>query len=488
MLIRKTLFFIIMAFVIVPSVYSQVPDILWSQTFGGPDQDIAHSVQQTADGGYITTGFTKSFGAGDFDVYLIKADASGTEQWSKTFGGSDWDMGHSVQQTSDGGYIIAGETQSFGAGSNDVYLIKTDDIGNELWSQTYGDIYGDIGRSVQQTSDGGYIIAGRTFSYDLGLTDIYLIKTDASGTEQWSKIFGGSGFEFAWDVKQTSNGGYIIAAITKPDGPGYSDIYLIKTDASGTEEWSQTFGDIYYEIGYTVLQTSDGGYIIAGLKSDYYTGIFDAYLIKTDDSGTEQWSQTYGGSSWDGSYGVHQTNDGGYITVGYTRSFGPGDRDVYLIKTDASGTEQWSQTFGGSFDDECSTVQQTSDGGYIISGYTKSFGAGDTDVWLIKIDADPTSIDLENQIKIPKDFILKQNYPNPFNPSTTISFSLSESRFTILNVYDVLGNEVASLVDEELEAGSYSLQLDASSLPSGTYYYRISAGSFVATKKMILMK
>lgn len=166
----------------VSSVYSQAPEIAWTQTFGGIEKDIIRSVQQTTDGGYISTGNTKSFGAGDYDVYLIKTDASGAEEWSKTFGGTDWDMGRSVQQTTDGGYVIAGYTKSFGAGSYDVYLIKTDASGTELWSQYFGGADEDIGYSIQQTSDGGYIVAGWTYSFGVGDSDAWLIKIDAELT------------------------------------------------------------------------------------------------------------------------------------------------------------------------------------------------------------------------------------------------------------------------------------------------------------------
>ena len=398
----------------------------WETTFGGTNNDRGYSVQQTTDGGYIITGTTSSFGGNG--VYLIKTDGSGIEQWSQTFGGSGG--GFSVQQTSDGGYIITGTTSSFGNGEEDVYLIKTDGNGIEQWSQTFGGKNIDYGWSVQQTSDGGYVITGWTqsfgngsgpdpYEYSFGSTDVYLIKTDGSGTEQWSQTFGGTEDDHGFSVQQTSDGGYIITGGTSSFGNGNGDVYLIKTDGNGIEQWSQTFFDgteDYYswsDTGWSVQQTSDGGYIITGITTSSGNG--DVYLIKTDGSGIEQWSQTLGGTGSDVGHSVQQTSDGGYIITGGTTSFGNGNGDVYLIKTDGSGIEQWSQTFGGIYNEHGYSIQQTNDGGYIITGPTQSFGngsgpdpydpyseegSGSTDVYLIKTDSEG-NIETTSTIELP---------------------------------------------------------------------------------------
>ena len=233
--IQTTLVFIIVTILLCSPWYqglipvkAQEPEMEWSKTFGGPRVDGGVSVQQTSDGGYIVVGETNSFGAGGSDVYLVKTDSNGNMQWNKTFGGSKDDWGFSVQQTRDGGYIIAGKTDSFGAGGSDVYLVKTDSNGNMQWNKTFGGNYYDFGCSVQQTSDGGYIIVGTTFSFGAGSYDVYLIKTDSSGNMQWSKTFGGPEDDWGYSVQQTGDGGYIVVGETNSFGAGNIDIWLIK--------------------------------------------------------------------------------------------------------------------------------------------------------------------------------------------------------------------------------------------------------------------
>ena len=199
---------------------------MWNKTYGGTSIDQAQSVQQTTDGGYIIAGYTLSFGAGTHDFWLIKTDKNGDELWNRTYGGIEWDQAWSVQQTSDGGYIVAGSTSSYGTGG-DSWLIKTDENGNELWNRTYGGTSADKAQSVQQTVDGGYIIAGFAASYCAVSYDFWLIKTNDSGDELWNKTFGGPEYDHAYSVQQTSDGGYIMA------GQSDGDFWLIKTDRDG---------------------------------------------------------------------------------------------------------------------------------------------------------------------------------------------------------------------------------------------------------------
>jgi outer membrane protein assembly factor BamB len=343
------------------------------ETYGGEGR----SVQQTTDGGYIIAGSAVPSNYDDF--LLIKTDNNGNESWNKTFHeGVGADFGESVQQTTDGGYIITGDSSGF------VGLIKTDNNGNEIWNKTFGGTSGEQGWSVQQTIDGGYIIIGCTESFGAGSLDFWLIKTDSNGKEMWNKTFGGKNWDWGFSVRQTTDGGYIITGDTYSFGAGGSDVWLIKTDNNGNEIWNKTFGGILNDWGYSVQQATDGGYIITGVTYSFGAGLGDVWLLKTDSRGNKVWDKTFGGTNWDQGWSVQQTTDGGYIITGDTYSFGAGTRDAWLIKTDNNGNEIWNKTFGGTKDDAGRSVQQTIDGGYIITGWTESFGRGHA--WFIKTD------------------------------------------------------------------------------------------------------
>jgi predicted secreted protein len=361
-----------------------LPELEWSKTFGNAGDDFGDSVQQTADGGYVIAGFTDSYGAGGDDVWLIKTDSDGNQVWNKTFGGASDDVGWSVQQTSDGGYVVAGDTESYGAGGDDVWLIKTDSDGNQVWNKTFGGASDDIGWSVQQTSDGGYVVAGGTGSYGAGQEDVWLIKTDPEGNKVWDKTFGGTSDDAGISVQQTSDGGYVVAGFTESSGVG-GDASLIKTDSDGNKVWDKTFGGVSFDDGESVRQTSDGGYVIAGYTESYGAGGEDVWLIKTDSNGNEVWDKTFGGASDDAGWSVEQTSDDGYVLAASTESYGGGGDDAWLIKTDSDGNKVWDKTFGGTSDDNGISVKQTSDGSYVIAGSTESYGAGGQDVWLLSV-------------------------------------------------------------------------------------------------------
>jgi uncharacterized delta-60 repeat protein len=376
-ILSLVIIFALLALITVGCASGAPPKEAWNQTFGGTDEDWAHSVQQTSDGGYILAGVTRSYGAGGSDFWLVKTYPDGNEQWNKTFGGTDSDLAYSVQQTSDVGYILAGYTWSYGAGGNDFWLVKADSDGNEQWNKTFGGTDFDSAHSVQQTFDGGYILAGRTTSYGEGGSDFWLVKTDPDGNKQWDKTFGGTDYDSAHSVQQTSDGGYILAGSTNSYGAGESDFWLVKTDPNGNEQWNKTFGSTDYDSARSVQQTSDGGYILAG-ESDFW-------LVKTDPDGNEQWNKTLGGNYFTKAHSVQQTADGGYILAGTTGSRGS-SVDLWLVKTDPDGNKQWDKTLGGNNSDRAYSIQQTSDGGYILAGSTNSSGASRSDFWLIKIE------------------------------------------------------------------------------------------------------
>jgi hypothetical protein len=358
---------------------------IWNSAFGGSGDDVARCVQQTGDGGYIVVGWTMSFGQGNADVWLIKINASGSMAWNRTFGGASKDEAYFVQATNDGGYIIAGCTESFGSGLADFWLIKTDGNGIASWDRKYGGAYDDYAFCVRQTSDGGYVVVGYTESFGAGSSDYWLVKTDQLGNQQWNQTYGGVGLDQAFCVVQTIDGnGYVIAGQTDSFGAGSSDFWLVLTDSLGSMVWSRSFGGSNTDVARSVQETSDGGYAVAGWTASSGAGSNDFMLLKVDGDGRQQWSKTYGGLYSDEAYAVQQTMDGGYMIAGSTMSYGLGGWDFWQVKTDSNGNKLWDQPNGGLLDDRAYSVQQTSDGGFIVAGSTLSYGEGLTDFWLTK--------------------------------------------------------------------------------------------------------
>ncbi len=430
-------------------------------------------------------GYTESLGAGERDVWLIKTDAFGKEEWNKTFGGESFDEGNSVQQTRDRGYIIAG-TKTVSDGSWHIWLIKTDLNGNEEWNKTFGGDNVDQGYSVRQTRDGGYIILGSNTSLSGGFDlDFWLIKTNSSGNVEWNRVYGGSGQEWARKVVPTLDGGYVMIGDTKSFGEGNRDIYLVKTDLAGKEEWSKTYGGVFADHGNSVRQTKDNGYILTGLHAlrpfDDGRGRELLWIIKTDIAGNIEWQEKLGDEN-DNGQDVLQTKDGGYIILG--KSGG----DIWLIRYDNLGNYIWDKFITGIRGE---SIQHTTNAGYIISGMTSSYGANWTDLVMVEINTDSLSIvnvDEDDNEFTPQDFSLAQNYPNPFNPTTEIRYSIPQSGDVSLVIYSITGQEIARLVDDNQAGGDYSVAWDASSVSSGIYFYRLQAGDFVQTRKMLLLK
>jgi len=432
----------------------------WERNYGGTGEDNGFSVQQTQDGGYVVAGYTNSFGNG-VQVFLVKTNASGDALWTRNFGGANSDYGHSVQQTSDLGYIVAGYTNSFGNGVQ-VYLLKINSFGDTLLTRTYGGANSEGGNSVQQTSDTGYIVAGWTGSFGNG-GQVYLIKTNAYGDTLWTRTYGGTNDDYGTSVQQTSDGGYIVAGSTSSFGDS-DQVYLVKTNASGDTLWTRNYGGTNTECGYSVQQTSDGGYIVAGYTTSFGND-FQVYLIKTNALGDTLWTKTYGGTRNDRGYSVQQTSDGGYIVAGVYDYSGP-NHQVYLIKTNASGDTLWTKTHGGTGSEEGESVQQTQDGGYIIAGWTLSFGNG-IQVYLIKTDANG-NVGVETPVRQLDGSTVRQlkATPNPFNSFATLPGHEAE-RFSL---YDVSGRKVGVFkgdrVGEGLAPGVYFIkQEDRDSKP-----------------------
>jgi len=382
----------------------------WAITFGDDFHDYGECIQKTSDNNFIVTGLIRwkpySFDWQD-DVLLMKIDHSGNILWDKKIGGWDDDSGYSVREilnnsslkdaTNSNGFIITGCTESYGAGWDDVYLVKTDSSGDDKWDKAlHGTSSYDRGLEVQVTSDGNFIVVGYTQMSGSVSDEIYLAKVDPNGNKIWEKIFGGSKSDYAYSVQETSDGGFILTGATYSYGNGgETDVYLVKTDANGNKLWQKTFGGTDSDYGSCVRQISSSstsvnsaetsGFIIAGFTKSLGAGKWDVYLIKTNNSGEKVWEKTFGGSEDEKAHCVQQTSDGGFIIVGMTESYGEGEEDIYLIKTDSSGNKEWEKTIGGSELDYGRWVLEISDG-YMIAGNTMSFNAKKNDVFIIRTD------------------------------------------------------------------------------------------------------
>ena len=462
---------------------AQAPDTLWTKTFGGINGESGIGVLQTSDGGYIVAGNTQSFGSGGGDIWLIRTNQYGDTLWTKTLGGSGNDQCTGICLTTDGGFIIVGITSSFGAGHPDAWLIKTDSNGDTLWTKTFGTAEYEAGRCVQQTSDGGFIFSGDFLGWPSGVlqSGIWLLKTDSSGNTLWTSFFyRDSGTECS-SVQETSDGGYIVVGFF--DELSTTEVlWVIKTDSNGDTLWTKTYDS---GMAYSIKKTADGGYVIVGAKLPS-SSLGYIWLLKTDCNGDTLWTKTYGTSSTNIGYSVQKTTDGGYIIAGGTYDFYLPFKYFQIIRTDSIGNALWTKI--PSNDSYGYDIQLTTDGGYIAVGYVyRDVWWTNSDVLLIKTKPDPVLFMDQKPVLI-SGYKLHQNYPNPFNPTTTLEFDLPKTSQVSLKIFNILGEEVATLVSDKLSAGSYAYEWDASKYASGVYLYRLKAGDYVETRKMVLMR
>ncbi len=312
--------------------------------------------------------------------------AEETLTWDKTFGGSDRDVALSIIQTEDGGYAISGYTRSKGKGKADAWAIKLDEWGNMVWDKTFGLSDNDVAFSIIQTEDGGYAISGYTIFKNIGEADFYIIILDEKGNKLWNKTFFESNWDCAYSIIQTKDEGYVISGYTWSKGAGKADAWVIKLDNKGNMVWNKTFGGSENDEAHSIIQTKDGYYIIVGTTQSKGAGEWDTWIIKLDEQGNMEWDKTFGGSDDDCAYSIIQTEDGGYAISGYTRSKGKGKTDAWVIKLNNKGNMVWNKTFGGYDNDIARSIIQTEDGDYVIVGETQSKGAGEWDAWIIKLD------------------------------------------------------------------------------------------------------
>jgi len=523
------LLFVNSLFLVFNSFSQQAPGIEWQHCYGGTGSEECFSINLTNDGGYIAAGYTSSNDGdvtglnGVYDYWVIKIDSAGALQWQKTLGNSGQEKAYSVQQTADGGYAVFGQGIS-SSGSNchsggEFWLVKLDTNGNVQWEKCFGGSGVEFGRSIQQTADGGYIMTGWTSSnngdvsgYIGGTTDCWVVKTDSVGNIEWQKCLGGTNEDLGYYIRQTVDGGYILAVHTSSNNVwvngnhGGKDYWIVKLDSYGNVIWQKCFGGSYSDYPYSVQQTTDGGYIVAGgaqshdgnasCNHDTTTLYTTDYLVlKLDSAGQIQWRRCLGGAWTEIAWSVQQTVDGGYIVSGEATSddgdvtgyHGTCCGDAWLTKLDNSGNLIWQKCFGGFVGDAATSIRQTPDMGYIFGAITSSndgdvSGNHDTtgnteDYWIVKLSPDTVTGIVNHQSSINN----LQIFPNPSSGIFQITFPSSSNQKTnyTLEVINTLGQTVFTSPPAPLQrrGESSAISLDLSFLPKGIYVLRLCVPS-----------
>lgn len=634
-----TLFTIALAFSCFLASAQTAPLKQWDKRFGSENDDVLNSLQQTSDGGYILGGYSSYGGSsgdktqaskGGDDYWIVKTNSLGNKEWDKVIGGSGTDQLYSLQQTTDGGYIlggaslsgISGDKTQASQGDYDYWIVKTDSLGNKQWDKTFGGSAIDFLYAIQQTTDGGYILGGYSYSgksgdktqESWGAYDFWIVKTDASGNKQWDKRFGGSAYDYFSSLKQTIDKGYILGGYTAGpiDGDitvhleGLSDYWIVKIDSNGNKQWDNAFGGNVDDILTSLTQTTDGGYLLGGSTlsdigddiTEATRGSWDYWMVKTDGAGTKEWDKRFGGNKADHLTSFRQTIDEGYILGGYSESDISGDKteadqmewnpswDYWMVKTDASGSKQWDKRFGGEDQDYLTSIQLTAEGGYILGGYSESgisgnrseASRGGSDYWIVntcggltdenctcpltsgltvvKITGTSAKLKWNNDIEaelykvrykvtgttgwthkttdhsakpisnlIPNtnytwqvktycttapnfmsEWTAEQNfttgslrmgeespaqlslhiYPNPVEDVATIQFTLVQSDHLKVSINDVSGKEIKLLLNDQLQAGKHSLSFTTSEFLKGVYVVKMISAAGMDNKRLVV--
>lgn len=475
---------------------AQAPDTLWTRTYGGWDSDEAYSVAVTPDGGCALAGYTYSFGAGDADFYLIKVDSVGNLQWQRTYGGSEWDMAYAMKCLPGGGYILCGVTESFGNGTpvyTNGYVVRIDDAGDTLWTRTYGGIDNEQFNGLTTTPDGGFVFIGSTESFGSGGDDFYIVCTDSSGNELWNAVLGGHYTEIARAVAQTNDGGFLVVGRGDSFAAGRGNIYLAQLTSAGDTVWTRNISNgaiEVYESARSINIVSSGDAFLCGSFTQTPSEPDKAYVVRINANGDTLWTHPFGDILYSSrSRNARLTPDGGIVLTGITGDPSPFSHyeNTIAARLSGDGTVLWDTIYGQPLADWGNDIEVLSDGGYLIAGAYATSLQYISDIYLVRTQPDPVSTSHWMPVQLPNNLSLRV-YPNPFNSSAQISFMLPVTSRVTLRMYDVLGCEVKSLMDEMQTAGEHRVSFDGSDLSSGVYLCRMRAGAFQQTRKIVLIR
>jgi hypothetical protein len=462
---------------------SQAPDTAWTKNYHRGGYDCATSIRQTADDGFIIVGTSQMIDDDYSQIYLVKTDQYGDTMWTKVLGEQVHHEANCVQVDPNGGYVIGGSKLVSSDTLEYAYIIKTDDNGDTVWTYLFGGSWGTYVNYITCTPDSGYIFTGRRYNPGRFM-DVFVHKIDVNGDSVWARFYGGDDYDQGNCVEPTAESGFVIVGLTWSFGHGMYDYYMIRINNDGDTLWTRTFGGSSSDKGYCVKQTADGGFILCGDSNSFIE--FAILAVKTDSLGEIEWQQVFHtGTQGDHCRSVQQTSDGGYIFGGFSTVQYHSD-DYRFIRTDANGDSIWIKAVGDIRSDRAYCVLQTSDGGYILAGETTTDGADGGDYYVVKLNPHPTGIEANEAV--PSSFLLSQNYPNPFNALTTIRYDLSAPSRVTIDIYDLIGRRVETLICREQPAGRHQVTWNAENCSSGIYFYKIQAGELATTKKMILLK
>jgi hypothetical protein len=441
------------------------------------DKD-SREVINTPDGGYIIAGSTNNSNQYDADLYVMKADVHGNFLWGKTYGGAKPEYAYSMVATSDGNYFVVGYSQSFGGGDFDIYLIKIDPTGTLLWQKTYGGIGNEHGREIIPTSDGNYAIVGTSNSGQTS-DQAFLMKIDLAGTVLWTKYYGGDMHEGGNSVKETPTGDFIVNGQTFSYGQTNGSVYLVKTNSTGDTTWTRYYntGNITSE-GTSIVSNPDGSFVFI-IRDSSATNDIDARLIKTDSNGNILWNKLYGGNQKDTPKRLRQTSDGGYVASITSRSFGWINPDMWILRFNTIGDTLWSKHFGGPNHEHANDIKQTADGGYVVTGHSKSYGTDGQRIMLVRTDeAGLVGIKINNL-----DIVNFNLFPNP-SSNGKLSLQMQEGISANLKICNPLGqivfNEPVLFRDKEIKP--ISLEQNT----PGIYLITIYTSEFTVSRKVLI--